>query len=1095
MPMFILWIRKIKKLINNKQVCMFSLYQINSIAYYETKTLLRSWFFRIFALIAIVILVFFNIGSLLNNGGGSGIWALKAIPSNIPYVNIMLLNVVQAVIAIFLASDFLKRDKKLDTTDVIYVRPMTNREYVFGKTIGNLFVFFILDLIVLTMTMVFNMITKNIEINFFSYLYYFLIISIPTLIFIMGLSFLLMSLIKNQAVTFLILLIYIAVSLFYLGDKFYHLFDYMAYRIPLTLSDFVGFGNLKEILILRGMYFFLGISFIFFTIILMNRMPNSKNMRISSALWGICFLVLGIFLGFKHVDFFNHDKNIRSEMINQNNRYTGLGQLTVKDYKINLEHIGDNIICNSILKVRNEKDTTLNKIVFTLNPGLKVNKVLINGKNHNFSQISDIIEIKGYSISPKQDDEISISYEGNINESFCYLDVNDSIRNSDHQNMMYYIDKRYSFINPQYILLTRESGWYPVPGAGFGIKNKEWFNRQFSNFELYVKKEPGLMAISQGQKQIKDDYTVFTSEHPLSEISLIVGEYEQKTDTIDSLIFSVYIKKGHDYFSSFFKDIKDTIPDVISEGFHDYENKIDLKYPFNRFSIVEVPVQFYSYNRILTGKRENMPPEMVLFEEKGIFSYYTDFYGNFKRRNRRRNSNRKTPEEQKIQILRNFMFSITRNVFPLFYNDSYFIGSDKWPVADQIFESYKKSSISDNNEKWMRAFNGMSNDEKANMALMSQNFSEILSDPNKRNVVKNVMKIKGETLFSIIKYKVGDEIFDEFMKDFFYRCQFKATYMEDFIREIKEKFDVNIIEYMDDWFNTRKLPAFLFGPVSAVKVIKDDEQITMINFKATNTEKEQGIFTVDFRIGREILKRTVFLEGKQSKDITFLLEGIPRGITFNTLASKNIPNKINVSLGKIPRDNKIIPHEEEKIVNDPVNMTGINEIIVDNEDPEFSVTKESGRTSLLHKILFSNKEISYNKYIGFNPWWSPRNWSLTTNSDFYGGSIHSAYYIRSGQGDKKAKWKIPIKNKGYYKLYAYIYKDNSNHKYNNKEEYHYTVNIDGSLEDVALKLKSADLGWNSLGSYYFSSDTVVVELSNKTKSRVVIADAVKLEKQ
>jgi len=1077
---------------------MLSFYQINSIALYETKTLLRSWFFRIFAFIAIVFLIFFNIQTLITGWGGSGIWSIKAIPSIIPYTNLLYLNAVQAVIAIFLASDFMKRDKKLDTTDVIYVRSMTNREYVFGKTLGNLLVFFILDIIILAITMVFNMITKNVEINFISYLYYFLIISIPTLIFIMGLSFLLMSLIKNQAVTFLILLIYIAVSLFYLGDKFYHLFDYMAYKMPLTFSDFIGFGNLKEILVLRGMYIFLGISFIFFTIVMMQRMPNSKYSRMSSALWGICFLVFGVFLGLEHINSFNQDKNMRAEMISHNEQYTGIGQLTVKNYKISLEHIGEKIRCESILKVKNEKDKVLDKIVFTLNPGLKVSKVLINGKDHDFSQVTDLIEIKGYSILSQQEAEFSFCYEGIINESSCYLDKSDSIMNSVHNNNMYYIDKRYAFITPKYLLLTREAGWYPVPGAGYGIKNKQWFNRQFSNFELDVKKEPELMAISQGQKKIKDDHIVFTSEHPLSEISLIVGDYEQKSDTIDSLVFSVYIKKGHDYFSDFFKDIKDTIPDLISESFHDYERKIDLDYPFNRFSIVEVPVQFYSYDRVFTGMKEQMQPEMVLFGEKGLFSYNADFYGSMQRINRRRsNGPKRTPEEEKMQLLRNFMYSITRDIFPLFYNDSYFIGSDKWPVADRIFESYKKSTISDNDERWMRDYNGMSNDERANMTLMSQNFNEILSDPNKTDVVENVMKIKGETLFSIIKYKVGDDAFDEFMHDFFHRYQFKATYMEDFIGEIKEKFDVNILEYMNEWFNSRELPAFLFGSVSAVKVIKDDEQMTMINFKATNTEKEQGVFTVDFRIGREIVKKTVFLEGKQTKDVTFLLEGTPRGITFNTLASKNIPNEIRVSLGKIPRDNKIIPYEEEKIVNDPVSMTGRNEIIVDNEDPGFSVTKGSGRTSLLHKILFSNKEKSYNKYTGFNPWWSPRNWRLTTNSGFYGGSILSAYYIRSGEGNKKAQWKFPVKDKGYYKIYVYIYKDDHHHSnnYSNKDEYHYTVYLDKDKEDIALKLKSADRGWNSLGSYYFSSDTVVVELSNKTKSKMVIADAVKLEKQ
>ncbi|HAH26114.1 MAG TPA: hypothetical protein DCL77_20525, partial [Prolixibacteraceae bacterium] len=108
--------------------------------------LLRSWFFRIFAIIAMIFLFFFNMGTIIINGN----WDVKAISSVIPYINLLILNTVQAIIAIFLASDFLKRDKKLDTTDVIYIRSMSNGEYVAGKTIGNLVVFMILNLIILT---------------------------------------------------------------------------------------------------------------------------------------------------------------------------------------------------------------------------------------------------------------------------------------------------------------------------------------------------------------------------------------------------------------------------------------------------------------------------------------------------------------------------------------------------------------------------------------------------------------------------------------------------------------------------------------------------------------------------------------------------------------------------------------------------------------------------------------------------------------------------------------------------------------------------------------------------------------------------------
>ena len=96
-----------------------------------------------------------NFGMVIEGGGGDG-WAIRAIPSAIPYFNLLILNVAQAVIAVFLASDFLKRDKKLDTTEVIYMRSMTNGEYVIGKTLGNMQVFMILNIAVVIMALIFN---------------------------------------------------------------------------------------------------------------------------------------------------------------------------------------------------------------------------------------------------------------------------------------------------------------------------------------------------------------------------------------------------------------------------------------------------------------------------------------------------------------------------------------------------------------------------------------------------------------------------------------------------------------------------------------------------------------------------------------------------------------------------------------------------------------------------------------------------------------------------------------------------------------------------------------------------------------------------
>ncbi len=97
---------------------MLSLFKILTIALYEFKSLMRSKVFKIFSFVAIAFLIY-CFGKL--RFGRS----LYAIPSSIPYSFLHLLNVVQAILGIFIASEFLAEEKKMDTTDAIYTRSMT----------------------------------------------------------------------------------------------------------------------------------------------------------------------------------------------------------------------------------------------------------------------------------------------------------------------------------------------------------------------------------------------------------------------------------------------------------------------------------------------------------------------------------------------------------------------------------------------------------------------------------------------------------------------------------------------------------------------------------------------------------------------------------------------------------------------------------------------------------------------------------------------------------------------------------------------------------------------------------------------------------
>ena len=137
---------------------MLSFFTILSVAEYEFKTLVRSWFFRIFSLLTIGILILLNIGMFANMYSP---WTLRGISSSIPYMNLMFLNIIQAIIGIFMASDFLKYDQKLDSTEVIYIRSMSNADYVLGKLLGVFILFFLLNILILLVALVFNIFFRN----------------------------------------------------------------------------------------------------------------------------------------------------------------------------------------------------------------------------------------------------------------------------------------------------------------------------------------------------------------------------------------------------------------------------------------------------------------------------------------------------------------------------------------------------------------------------------------------------------------------------------------------------------------------------------------------------------------------------------------------------------------------------------------------------------------------------------------------------------------------------------------------------------------------------------------------------------------------
>ena len=131
----------------------------------------------------------------------------------------------------------------------------------------------------------------------------------------------LMSVIRNQAITFLILLGIAALNMFWLWYRLGSIFDYMAFGLPVFKSGMIGFDNFSLILNQRLFYFFLGFALILATVLLFKRLPQSKSHTSISVVFMLIFFAGAVICGFNTYSFYKNNLNEKKLVIETNRKF------------------------------------------------------------------------------------------------------------------------------------------------------------------------------------------------------------------------------------------------------------------------------------------------------------------------------------------------------------------------------------------------------------------------------------------------------------------------------------------------------------------------------------------------------------------------------------------------------------------------------------------------------------------------------------------------------------------------------------------------------------------------------------------------------
>ncbi|MBA4323307.1 MAG: hypothetical protein C0408_10875, partial [Odoribacter sp.] len=399
----------------------------------------------------------------------------------------------------------------------------------------------------------------------------------------------------------------------------------------------------------------------------------------------------------------------RNTVINTNREYENKYFPGMTDASITFIHKGNFFEASADIKILNDNSEGIDHYFFSLNPSLTVTKISSGGKELPFKRFNHIIDIDpGKSLDAGSGDDLTIEYAGSINESFCYPNYSDNIKENPYRIQMVNVHKRQAFLTESYVLLTPETHWYPVAGLNYYPSNPARIKVDFTRFTLHAKSERDLTAVSQGNMNEENGFSVFKPDSPLNGITLAMGNYITEKKKIDSVEYITYYFPGHDYYKKDLSEIEDTLSLLVSGIMRELETNFSTRYPFRTLSLVEVPVQFFSYPRENTQTRAELQPSMVLLPEKLSTLDQGGFARSFKRqkRNMARNNQVITDKELQVRIFNNFIrntfisgtnFRFTNGVpvneptryllgpsFYFFKNNFY---SSEYPVINAVFES------------------------------------------------------------------------------------------------------------------------------------------------------------------------------------------------------------------------------------------------------------------------------------------------------------------------------------------------------------------------------------------------------------------------
>lgn len=1059
---------------------------IRLIARYERRLITRSKLFWIFAICVLVGITGFQ--WLWQGGGqwGFSSWSEVALPSFFPYLNAWLYSLVQGIMVIFIGIDFIRRDRRLETNVVFLARPVTNTEYQAGKVLGILEMCLLMNVLTAGCGMVIHVLfgekgTFQPEL----YLVYMLVLTIPSLIFVLGMGLVVVNKIKNHALAILLLFFFLGAFYFGASELLWGVFDPWGRALPLLFSDVTGMTRPDWVVLQRGIFMMSGMGLTLLAIGMMKRLSDRNTLMRVTRWMGTCCILFGMFLGYLYVGKFG-EINARREVYRAVfNKYAGVDNVHVRTQDIRFRQEGEQMFVTSDMVLENERSTAMNDAVLYLNPGLRVTSLKDREGNPVPFIREEQVLVVGRTLAPGEEISLCVEYEGTIDEAVCYPDFSDKeyhdthlLRFSRSPHTFYRHGGCYARVADDYTFLIPECLWYPASVPPVNITSPLLCRYDFTRYSLCVENVGERMAISQGDAEVKSDATCFVAAEALPRLGLSIGNYVKKSIALDSLQVEIYHFPGHDFFMQDYTVREDSLKDLIQDQLGQIWEYKGGDYLYRRFAVVETPVNFIPYQRKGRMGSEFILPEMIFAPERLYSAYYYHV----------RKWSWDDDERSRFQLeqdaLRSFLLINFQdgafNCAAMFEEYGGTVSSDEYPGIWAIINHLLRPEAMYRGPMIYLSSDDMEYSEVVEY-WKDKTFREALDDQEvSLSNLRILLDKKYVQIERHLRALVGIKELSAFAKDFKKRYAFAGTDLEVFVREFKTRFELDVRDILDKYYKGKTLPVLFIRDLKVESFEEEEYELKIASCKVYNPSSMDGVISVHERSyswedGLSSDKRSFLVPARSCKEIRIGI-GSDQFFYIDMNLCQNIPGYRNMEFSSSQLEKTKNGRTGIWDADSAVFLKKEPGFIVDTEDAGFIIHEKKKREKL---AAYFSKETEQKKYDYI---YDHDHWTLVSSDACYGDVVRSAYYRTAGMGKSKVEWKVKIEKTGVHEVFAYVPDVQPTPArgpmIKGARLFYQVGSIDG-LTDVELILDNETPGWISLGKFDFDAGEYSVFLSDR----------------